>query len=155
EGTLDDAQWLASGANKAHGQRRTNEGKRRAVEMALRLHPERSDTWIASHVGVDRGTVTTHRERLEDAGEIPEIVRRQSEDGTWKDLLPRRVREFHAPGNVSNSRVAASHPNAGALERAKQHLGGPAPTPQFKMPETCGKCGEVFEAMRGHICGEG
>lgn len=51
-GTVTDARWFACGANRTHGLRRTNADKRRAVEMALKEHPEKSDRAIAEHVGV-------------------------------------------------------------------------------------------------------
>lgn len=54
-GTATDAAWLACSANVGHGLRRTNADKRRAVELALGLHPEMSLGAIAQHcrVGVD------------------------------------------------------------------------------------------------------
>lgn len=61
EGTLEDAQWLALSANRTHGMRRSNEDKRRAVELALR-HPRATEEFkkaqkinystIAEHCGV-------------------------------------------------------------------------------------------------------
>lgn len=56
--------WLASSANKAHGLRRTNEDKRRAVEMALEAMPEQSDGAIAEHVGVTREYVQRTRPQV-------------------------------------------------------------------------------------------
>lgn len=54
EGTRVDARWYALGANKTHGLRRSNADKRKAVELALQMHPEYSDEKIAEHVGVSR-----------------------------------------------------------------------------------------------------
>jgi hypothetical protein len=53
-GSLDDAKLNASGANATHGLRRTNEDKRRSVEMALAVPAcrEWSDTQLAKHCGV-------------------------------------------------------------------------------------------------------
>lgn len=73
QGTQQDAQWYSYSANKAHGLRRSNEDKRRAVEAALR-HPagaSLSDREIARHCGVDHKTVGAYREKL--SGEIPQI----------------------------------------------------------------------------------
>lgn len=53
-GTLEEAEWLALSANKTSGLHRTNEDKRRAVELAF-LHPNGltlSDRLIAEHCGV-------------------------------------------------------------------------------------------------------
>jgi phage N-6-adenine-methyltransferase len=63
QGTIQDAQWYSYSVNQAHGLRRTNEDKRRAVESALR-HPyasKHSDEQIARHVGVHRNTVLNYR----------------------------------------------------------------------------------------------
>ena len=65
-GTKQDAQWLALGANRNHGLRRTNEDKRRAVEMALQ-HPKAvrlSDYQIATHCGVGHTMVSRFRESI-------------------------------------------------------------------------------------------
>lgn len=54
EGTKEDAEWLALSANRTHGLRRSNEDKRRAVELALK-HPKAaglSNYEIALHCGV-------------------------------------------------------------------------------------------------------
>lgn len=66
------------GVNQAHGLRRTNDDKRKAVMAALR-HPKgakMSDTQIAEHVGVDVKTVGKYRSELESSMEIPEITTR-------------------------------------------------------------------------------
>jgi len=65
KGTRDDAMWHAAGANKAHGLRRTNADKRKAVAMAIRTKPNLSDAAIAEHVGVHRNTVLEIRHELE------------------------------------------------------------------------------------------
>lgn len=54
QGALAEAQWYSYSVNQAHGLRRTNEDKRRAVEAALR-HPfagRYSDRELAKHCGV-------------------------------------------------------------------------------------------------------
>jgi protein gp37 len=63
-GTVEDARWLALGANKAHGLRRTNADKRRAVEAALRMKPKESDRKLAEHIGVSHNFVSDCRHRL-------------------------------------------------------------------------------------------
>ncbi len=54
QGTLQDAQWHSYSVNQAHGLRRTNEDKRRAVEAALShpFHAKYSNREIARHIGV-------------------------------------------------------------------------------------------------------
>ena len=66
-GELKDARWLSVAANKAHGLRRTNEDKAKAVTRALRLREELSNPAIAEHVGVSVETVRRHREAFERA----------------------------------------------------------------------------------------
>lgn len=66
QGTLEDAQWYSFGVNKAHGLRRTNEDKQRAVKAAL-AHPKAdgmSDEKIARHCGVSRQTVLQYRHEI-------------------------------------------------------------------------------------------
>ena len=58
QGTLEDARWYSFSVNQAHGLRRTNEDKRRAVKGALAAWPKRfglrqvNFSEIARHVGV-------------------------------------------------------------------------------------------------------
>ncbi len=60
-GTLEDARWLAFGANRTHGLRRSNDDKRMATEGALRKRPDMTDRSIALHVGVSHTFVSTIR----------------------------------------------------------------------------------------------
>lgn len=64
EGTRNDAKWYALGANKTHGLRRTPSDKRKAVELALQMHPDYSDEKIAVHVGVSRPFVLGVRHEM-------------------------------------------------------------------------------------------
>lgn len=57
QGDRTAAVWYALGANQTHGLRRTNADKRRAVEIALREFPSRSDNGIAERCGVSPTTV--------------------------------------------------------------------------------------------------
>lgn len=56
-GTRKDALVFACGANSAHGMRRSNDDKRKAVRTLLELFPKRSDRWIAERAAVDHVTV--------------------------------------------------------------------------------------------------
>jgi hypothetical protein len=63
EGTQSDAQWYSYGVNKAHGVRRTNPDKERAVRAALQ-HAKGaglSNCQIAEHCGVSEFMVRKHR----------------------------------------------------------------------------------------------
>ena len=86
QGSRDLAVWLATGANRTHGLRRTNEDKRRAVEMALKAKPDASDRMIADHVGVDHKTVTSVRAEMASTGEFPQLTERVGKDGRTRSL---------------------------------------------------------------------
>jgi hypothetical protein len=79
QGKVEEARWLALGANKNHGLRRTNADKRRAVEMALKSRPKMSDRAIAEHCGVSHQTVCNHREALSKVDSQPDT--RTGRDG--------------------------------------------------------------------------
>lgn len=64
-GLQEEAQWLSLAANKAHGLRRTNSDKGKAVIKALKMKPDLSDRAIAEHVGVAPTTVTKYRSEIE------------------------------------------------------------------------------------------
>ena len=62
-GTVEDARWHSFAANQAHGLRRSNADKRKAVEAALK-HPKAkkmSDRRVANHVGVSQPFVSKLR----------------------------------------------------------------------------------------------
>lgn len=81
DGNLDDARWFATSANKAHGLRRTNADKRKAVVAALRLRPNHSDRAIAEHVGVSSPTVGLMRLELASTENLVSSANRISRDG--------------------------------------------------------------------------
>jgi hypothetical protein len=83
KGTKEDAMWLALTANHRHGLRRSNEDKRRAVQRALEMHPELSDSAIAEHCGVSHVMVADYRPRpLEESSSGPAPTsRRTGRDG--------------------------------------------------------------------------
>lgn len=96
EGTIDDAIWYATGVNQAHGVRRSNEDKRRAVRMALEspIGQEQSNRVIAEHCGVGHQLVGEVRREWEakhaapvqvdessTCDEPPEPPRRRGKDG--------------------------------------------------------------------------
>lgn len=62
-GSLQDAKLFAYGANVAHGLKRTNADKKKAVEGMLADFPGWSDRAIAKHVGVHHSTVVEHRKK--------------------------------------------------------------------------------------------
>lgn len=83
KGTQEDAVKFALGANRAHGKPLTTADKAKAIRIALRYYPERSDRWIAGELGVDHKTVAKHRAAGESTGEIPQFVERSGSDGKF------------------------------------------------------------------------
>ena len=59
-GTLNDAIWHAAAANRAHGQRRTNADKARAVMLALKAKPDSTNKVLAEHCGVSEQTICNY-----------------------------------------------------------------------------------------------
>ncbi len=97
-GTLTDALWYSFSANKAHGLRRSNEDKQRAVTAALRHSAcsGLSDREIGRHVGVDHKTVGVWREKLN--GEIPQSKRRTGLDDIMMEAAPELPSSSSAEG---------------------------------------------------------
>lgn len=83
KGTRDDAIWYSCSANKAHGQRRSNDDKRKAVQSALLIESKRSmsDRAIAEHCGTSPAMVGSIRQRMVADGHIPATTERTSADG--------------------------------------------------------------------------
>jgi len=87
KGTVDEARWYACAANQTHGQRRTNEDKRRAVLLALK-HPKGaglSDRQIAEHVGVTHPFVGKIRSEASNTGNDYQSPTRIGRDGRTID----------------------------------------------------------------------
>lgn len=83
QGTRRDAVLFSVGANHAHGLRRTNDDKRRAVTTLLldEQWAQWSDREIARRCGVDHKTVGAVRAQLQATGEIPQSDQRAGADG--------------------------------------------------------------------------
>jgi hypothetical protein len=82
-GTRDDARWFSYAANQAHGQRRNNEDKRKAVLSALQ-HPKgaaASDSQIGDYLGISHSTVAKYRAELEATCQIGKSESRTGRDG--------------------------------------------------------------------------
>lgn len=100
KGTLDDASWYATGVNKLHGVRRSDEDKRKAVRIALEgIGAEMSNRAIAEHVGVSDKFVSKVRADWEAEQVRPtapesgvEPVKRRGKDGKFYTVGPRQVR---------------------------------------------------------------
>lgn len=84
KGTKAAAMLASCAANQAHGLRRTNADKRRAMEMTLKLKPDWSDQAVANHAGVHVNTVALTRRQLpQNVG-----VERTGVDGKTRKIPP-------------------------------------------------------------------
>lgn len=80
-GSFDEALDFVSGANLHHGLPLTRAERRRAVELKLRLHHERSDRHLSEELCVGRELIAKIRRQLVEGGQIPEGGTRIGADG--------------------------------------------------------------------------
>lgn len=128
QGSQRDAVLAAVRANHAHGLRRTNEDKRRAVE-ALLADPEwasNSNRWIAETAGVGHHLIQAVRDQLGAAptsqkGGVMEPTVRHGKDGK---LYPQRAvnRQQVADADASLDRVDAALQSALAFDVCLRRL---------------------------------
>ena len=83
EGTYAQALEFAAGANLTHGLPLRRQERRRAVEVRLRLDPERSDRQLSRELGVSRDLVAKVRHDLVGAGQIGPGEGRVGADGKF------------------------------------------------------------------------
>lgn len=163
QGTLHDAQWFSFGANQAHGLRRSNDDKQRAIKAALQ-HPKSagmSDTAIAKHVGVSQQCVSGWRNKLTPSHkdcEIPQ-TRTVTRNGTTYQQNVTNI------GRRAEVGTPDAPPTISVVVRAAQYT-APAPVPQpepesdfenetlrelLRACEEIGACGMVPSVMADYI----
>lgn len=156
KGTLKDAKIHSIGANKIHGLRRTNEDKNHCVEMAMEVMPERSDRFIAEHIGVSNVMVSGIRARLlmvnSQKPEAP--TRRVGSDGISRAVPARkippptveRIAEVTAKVSHPIPLPPAPSPKASKEERLDENL---KPIPDHLWP--LWDKGEVMKGMAADV----
>lgn len=92
-GTFLEALDYVAGANLHHGLPLTRTERRRAVEVKLRLHHDRSDRHLAEELMVGRELVAKLRRQLIEAGQIPASDKRIGADGKSYPALPKDPNE--------------------------------------------------------------
>jgi ParB-like chromosome segregation protein Spo0J len=92
-GTMDEALDYVSGANLHHGLPLTRAERRRAIELKLRLHHERSDRHLAEELLVGRELIAKVRRQLVEGGQIPAGSVRIGADGKSYPSLPKDPNE--------------------------------------------------------------
>lgn len=122
EGTADLARWLACGANRTHGLKRSNADKRRAVSMALALKPEESNAAIAAHCGVSDHFVGDVRKDLTPIGSesTADRVTRTGRDG--RKINTSRIGKRTAPPPKPEPKSTPADSCAEQMERAEEAI---------------------------------
>ena len=145
--------WLAAGANTEHGLRRSNDDKRRAVEMALESHPEQSDRAIADHVGTSHEFVRQLRGQLSTADSSKSPEKRVGLDGKSRSLPPPPAQRAKTPPpasteppKASDQDGAATIPPAPSKPPAAIVASTATPPPTYEPAEQAGR--KVDEMMR-------
>lgn len=139
-GTMQDARLAAAGCNATHGLRRTNEDKRRAVEVVLEIQDNWTDSRIAMHCGVSPTFVGKVRAQFNASkGTADQPQRRVASDGrVFKDRAraPARTEGEGADGDAtaqesagtptmgSPTQVHTAAPGVGAAMVAEADSGG-------------------------------
>lgn len=125
-GTRLDAIKHALGANAAHGLRRTNEDKRRAVEIALKEFPKLSNVEVAKICAVSDKTVAACRPSLVARSEIPNVSTRTDSLGRQQ---PAHKLTRPAPVTIQRAEVVrfepVSKPESPAPKPEAPAIGGP------------------------------
>jgi DNA modification methylase len=81
EGTMTEFLESAILANLLHGRAWTRAEKRNCIDAWLRIHPERTDRWIAEDLRVSHNTVEDRRDSLESVGQIDQLEVLVGKDG--------------------------------------------------------------------------
>lgn len=124
-GLQEEAQWLSLSANKAHGLRRTNNDKAKAVIKALKMKPDHSDGAIAEHVGVHLNTVLKYRKAIAERATYTKCVSRVGRDG--------RTVSTEKIGRASKTRLGKPAISANAFAPIREST-KPAPMTALSMP---------------------
>lgn len=93
EGSFEEALDFVASANLHHGLPLTRAERRRAIEIKLRLHHERSDRHLAEELYVGRELVAKIRKQLSEGGQIPSGGIRIGADGKKYPAMPKDAGE--------------------------------------------------------------
>jgi len=104
-GTKADALWYALGANKSHGKRLTERDVRHAIELAIKMWPERTGLELSEHIGCSQGYVSKVRHQTIPPNTTDTVVRRDGR--TIPASYPRRVPPVHPLHDQIVERVKA------------------------------------------------
>ena len=100
-GSFTDALDFVAGANLFHGLPLTRSERRRAIEVKLRIHHERSDRHLAEELSVGRELIAKIRRQLVETKQIPVGSTRLGADGKTYPSLPKSPHEHLPKGKVN------------------------------------------------------
>lgn len=135
KGGVRDAKLFAVGANTAHGLKRTNADKRRAVEMLLEDSEwvKKSDRWIAEQCGVSNNFVGDVRRQLssDDSstregrdGKLRELPRQSAMSELWAaDQERRQIYSANNSDDFEPVDLNAALPNRKPIKREARDIG--------------------------------
>ena len=114
KGTVEDAIWLALGANHRHGQRLSSSDKRRAIEIAYRRWPQLSQRRITAQIGCSQPYVSEIHGQLKATHELPETG--VGADGRRRPARRKRARGHRrsGPAGTRAGTTTATTPTEGA-----------------------------------------
>ncbi len=128
-GGKDDALWYAMGANKAHGLPMKRGDVKRAVELAVKTWPNKSQQEIANQIGCSQGTVSKAMAELIPRNKLVIPATRIGADGksrptsyaTRKHATPeeeeafyfKKQKEENERENIDRSKLKRGHPSNG------------------------------------------
>lgn len=108
DGSLKEALWHALGANRKHGHRLTASDVARAIEIALREFPSKSQTMIAEQIGCNQSTVSRVREQLMQAHKLTPPDRTTGKDGKSRPSSRKRRPRKTAKADTEQKPVGGS-----------------------------------------------
>ena len=98
QGTFAEALDYVAGANLHHGLPLSRTERRRAIEVKLLLHHERSDRHLAEELYVGRELIAKVRRHLIESGQIPASGTRLGADGKLYPAMPKDPNERRPTG---------------------------------------------------------
>ncbi len=130
-GSFSDALDYVAGANLFHGLPLSRSERRRAIEIRLRLHHDRSDRHLAEEMSVGRELVAKIRRQLIEASQIPAGTTRVGADGKTYPALPKDPGERLPKGKINSEQEDPRDRGGRENDKAPwEHGNDPMPPPK-------------------------
>jgi ParB-like chromosome segregation protein Spo0J len=137
-GSFEDALDYVAGANLFHGLPLSRSERRRAIEVKLRLHHERSDRRLAEELAVGRELVAKIRRQLVESGQLEAGETRLGADGkTYPAAPPAREPQERLPKGRGKAQEEEDLPKGRKGRRDEEGVpeGPPRATPPWQAAE--------------------